>query len=93
MPTPGKYALLKGKLADLVAAMTISPEYAWRTLSSQYEIPDPNLPPTHHMLAKARMDSDVTPDRVLRDTTQLPNHEICITLTHPLIMTVLSPTR
>ena len=54
---PWKNALLKEKPAHLVAAMTISPKCAWRTPSSLYEIPDPNLPPTHHMLEKARMHS------------------------------------
>ena len=61
MPTPGKYVLLKEGPVHLVAAMTISPESVWKTLSLQYRIPDPNLPPLH-MVGKARMDSMVTDD-------------------------------
>ena len=52
MPSPGKYALIKEEPAHLVVAMTISPESAWRTLSLQYEIPDPNPPPLHHNYGK-----------------------------------------
>ena len=101
-PTPGKYGLLKEGPAHLMVAMTISPESAMRTLSLQYEIPDPNPPPLHHTVGKAQMDSVVTHDRVASGTTHLPNHEICTTLTcpsemsnnmtHPLIMTVASRT-
>lgn len=88
MPTPGKYVPLKERPVRLVVAMTISPKSVWKTVSLQYQIPDPKLP-TLDTVGKnpqrARVDSDVTHDRVASDTThaqiQLPNHEIFTTPT------------
>ena len=82
VPTPGEYVLLKERPVRLVVAMIILPEFVWKILRLQYQIPDPKLS-TLGMVGRntqrLRMDSDVTRGKVASAMTHMqihqPNHD------------------
>lgn len=64
--TPGKYFPLMEGPIRLAVAMTISLESVWKTVTLQYQIPDPKLPvldTVGNNKQGARVASDVTHDR------------------------------